>query len=188
MKSPARTRAIAVLVVPSVIILLLTIFCCLGYGLCRVLAIPVRLGLPPPLRFVGLLVLATGVGLQVWVVAHRGFLQVMVSTYETMIKFTRNAPEEPARREEPLVVTGPNRHVRHPMYSVVFVIVTGWWLLLDYTLLLFALGFLFLWFRFVVIPFEERELRALFGAEYEAYAKEAPRFFPAIWRRGRATK
>jgi protein-S-isoprenylcysteine O-methyltransferase Ste14 len=37
----------------------------------------------------------------------------------------------------------------------------GWWLLLDFTLLLFMAFLFFLWFHLVVIRFEEKELKAL---------------------------
>ena len=63
------------------------------------------------------------------------------------------------------------------------VIVVGWWLLLDRTLVLFMAFLFFLWFNFVVIRFEERELRALFGEQYEAYAKAVPRFIPSLRRK-----
>ena len=53
------------------------------------------------------------------------------------------------------------------------------------TFLLFMAIFFFLWFNLVVIRFEEQELRALFGEEYEAYASAVPRIVPswkARWR------
>ena len=71
------------------------------------------------------------------------------------------------------------------MYFAVVVLFLGWWLLLDYTLLLFMALLFLLWFTLVVIRFEEQELRALFGEEYEAYARAVPKFFPswkARWR------
>jgi protein-S-isoprenylcysteine O-methyltransferase Ste14 len=32
----------------------------------------------------------------------------------------------------------------------------------------------------VVVPFEEKELKALYGQEYEAYVKSVPRFIPSL--------
>ncbi len=43
-----------------------------------------------------------------------------------------------------------------------------------------ALG---LWFALVLAPFEERELRALFGASYVEYARRVRRFLPIPRRR-----
>jgi len=53
------------------------------------------------------------------------------------------------------------------------------WLILDHTFLLFMAFLLFLWFN-LVIYFEEKELKALYKGEYEAYASSVPRFFPSL--------
>ena len=71
------------------------------------------------------------------------------------------------------------------MYFAVVVLLLGWWLTLDFTFLLFMAFFFFLWFNLVVIRFEEKELRSLYGDEYEAYAQAVPRFFPSWKRRWR---
>jgi protein-S-isoprenylcysteine O-methyltransferase Ste14 len=68
------------------------------------------------------------------------------------------------------------------MYFAVVVMVLGWWLVLDYTFLLLLAGLLTLWFNLVVIRFEERELRAIFAQQYEAYAKSVPKFIPSLRR------
>ena len=69
------------------------------------------------------------------------------------------------------------------MYFAVVVLLLGWWLLVDYTFLLFMTFFFFLWFNLVVIRFEEQELKVLYPEEYAAYAKAVPRFFPCLRRR-----
>jgi protein-S-isoprenylcysteine O-methyltransferase Ste14 len=66
------------------------------------------------------------------------------------------------------------------LYFAVVIILLGWWLVLDYTFLLFMATFFFLWFNLVVIRFEERELKALYPEEYETYANTVPRFFPSL--------
>jgi protein-S-isoprenylcysteine O-methyltransferase Ste14 len=68
------------------------------------------------------------------------------------------------------------------VYFAVVVMVLGWWLLLDGTLVLLLAGLLALWFNLAVIPVEERELRAIFGQQYEAYSKAVPRFIPTLRR------
>ena len=68
------------------------------------------------------------------------------------------------------------------MYFAVVLLVLGWWLVLDYALVLFMALLFFLWFNLVVIPFEEKELRALYPEEYAAYLRVVPRFFPS-WKR-----
>lgn len=86
--------------------------------------------------------------------------------------------EERSGRTEPLIVKGPYRYVRHPLYSDVVLLLLGWWLLLDYSFLLISALLLLLWFGFVVTRFEERELRAIFGDDYEEYSRRVPRIVP----------
>jgi protein-S-isoprenylcysteine O-methyltransferase Ste14 len=48
----------------------------------------------------------------------------------------------------------------------------------DYSSLLVTTILFLLWFNFVVTPFEERELKAIFGQRYDEYAKQVPRIIP----------
>lgn len=74
-------------------------------------------------------------------------------------------------RKESLVIQGPYKYTRNPKYFGVILWWVGLWLALDYTPLLVSAVFIFLFFYFVVIPLEEKELRELFGEQYEEYAK-----------------
>jgi len=174
----------ALIAVPLLVAFLLTVFCGLGYLIGSAVGIPQRLGLPSALRLGGLFFLAAGFIILIWVFRYRNPIDILVSTYVTMVKTVYSArPHERVQRSEPLVVTGPHRYVRHPLYSAAILLVIGWWLFLDYSFLLFAAFFLLLWFNFVVAPFEEQELKTLFGVEYESYASETPRFLPSFRRR-----
>ena len=173
-------RQQAFVVVPLVILVLATAFGTLGYFLGNALGMPGRLDLPLPLRAVGVVVLWLGLQLLGWLCKYRSPIEILVSTYVTMRKAVgRAAPQEASARTETLVLQGPQRYVRHPMYLAVVVLFLGWWLVLDITFVLFMALLFFLWFNLVVIPFEEKELRALYPAEYAAYAHAVPRFFPA---------
>jgi len=44
--------------------------------------------------------------------------------------------------------------------------------------LLFSALLLLLWFNFVVAPYEEKELVALFGEQYRQYAERTPKIIP----------
>jgi protein-S-isoprenylcysteine O-methyltransferase Ste14 len=99
---------------------------------------------------------------------------------ETGVSERATTPGQPSARTEPLVLAGPQRHVRHPMYFAVVVIWLGWWLVLDYTLIMWMTLLFFLWFNLVVIRFEERELLALYPEQYTAYIRAVPKFFPSI--------
>jgi len=172
-----RTKAL--LLVPLVVVLVMAVFFALGYLLTIILAIPFSFGFMLPGRLLGLLVLVIGFVFIGWLFRYRRPSDVLISTYVTFSKLKRQALlEKPARRTEPLVVQGPYRYVRHPLYLGVVLLVLGWWLLLDYSFLLVSAVLLLLWFNFVVASFEEEELRAIFGEQYERYSKEVPRIIP----------
>jgi len=149
-----------------------------------IIGIPFSLGFALPIRLVGVLVLASGFLFFGWLFRYRKPVDILVSTYVTFSKVKGEVPlEELSGRIEPLVVQGPYRYLRHPLYFGVVLLVLGWWLLLDYSFLLFSAILLLLWFNFVVAYFEEKELRAIFGEQYEQYSKEVPRMIPFTKRR-----
>jgi protein-S-isoprenylcysteine O-methyltransferase Ste14 len=79
-----------------------------------------------------------------------------------------------------LLTGGVYAHVRHPRYLQMLVAVLGWALLANH-----AAGYLAVLLVVaalaVVIPLEEREPAARFGAEYESYRQRVPALFPQ-WR------
>src|SRR5216683_4870024 len=86
-----------------------------------------------------------------------------------------------------LVVTGLYRHVRNPMYVAVAAVIFGQAVLFgDWRL--FAYGALFcLVCHLFVVGYEEPTLKKSFGAEYEAFRINVPRWIPRLtaWRGGR---
>jgi protein-S-isoprenylcysteine O-methyltransferase Ste14 len=87
------------------------------------------------------------------------------------------APWDPTSR---LVVVGPYRHVRNPMISGVLAIVLGQAALLGSLPLLVWFAGVFL-VNAVYFPLlEEPGLRERFGAEYEAYTANVPRWLPRL--------
>jgi protein-S-isoprenylcysteine O-methyltransferase Ste14 len=171
----------ALVVVPLIIGVLAGVFGGIGYFTEIAFGIPGRLSMPPALRGVGGVVLALGFFFMGWLFKYRKPAEILASTYLTMRKSIRGArPEDASARTEPLILQGPQRYVRHPLYFAVVVLLLGWWLVLDCTLILFMAFFFFLWFNLVVIRFEEKELRALYGEEYETYARSVPKFIPSL--------
>jgi len=133
-------------------------------------AVRVGWGAPEPLAtlvvLLGLALLAAGLGLVVWTVG------LFVARGEGTL-----APWDPTRR---LVVGGPYRHVRHPMIGGVACVLAGEAVLLGSPPLA-------LWLALVVaanavyLPLvEERGLERRFGAEYDAYRANVPRFLPRV--------
>ncbi len=169
--------------VPLVIGVLIIIFGIFGYLIGIVIGLPTRLGLPLLIRVFGAVVLLVGFLLLVWVFRYRKPVDILVSTFLTMRKaITGTLTKDKSTRTELLVIKGPHRYVRHPLYFAVVVLVLGWWLVLDYTFVLLMAGLFILWFNLVVIRFEEQELRAIFGEQYESYSKSVPRFIPSFRR------
>ena len=86
-----------------------------------------------------------------------------------------------AQREGRLARGGPYARIRHPQYAGLVLVLIG--LLAQWptipTLLMFPV--LVFAYRRLAIG-EEREVRAAFGAEWDAYAARTPRFVPSLAR------
>jgi len=86
----------------------------------------------------------------------------------------------PVAPTEHLVVTGLYRHVRNPMYLAVGSLIVGQALILGRPgLLLYAALFAATVFAFVR-GYEEPALTEQFGAEYEAYRRAVPGWWPRL--------
>jgi len=86
----------------------------------------------------------------------------------------------PVAPTEHLVVTGLYRHVRNPMYLAVGSLIAGQALILGRPgLLLYAALFAATVFAFVR-GYEEPALTEQFGAEYEAYRRAVPGWWPRL--------
>lgn len=150
------------------------LFTILVPGLVAVL-IPHRL-LPPGARpqwsgfgLPGLLLLAAGACVYLWC-AFWAFAWVGHGT---------PAPMDPPRR---LVVHGLYRFVRNPMYLGVSGIIIGQAVLFRSIVLV---EYWLVWGLFVflfVLSYEEPTLRRKFGADYDAYCREVPRWLPRFPR------
>jgi len=87
------------------------------------------------------------------------------------------APIAPPRN---LVVSGLYRYVRNPIYVAVVTVILGQGLLFADTRLLGYGAALWLFFHIAVVAFEEPSLRENFGAEYESYCAQVPRWLPRL--------
>jgi protein-S-isoprenylcysteine O-methyltransferase Ste14 len=177
----------AIILVPFAVLIVLAVFFTFAYLMTTWFRIPGEFGFSPLVRFIGLLLLLSGLGFLGWLFKYRRPVDILISTYVTFLKAAKGEVhlDERSARTEPLVVKGPYRYVRHPLYSDVVLLILGWWLLLDYSFLLIAAFLLLLWFSLVVTRFEERELRAIFGDDYERYASRVPRIIPFTSELGR---
>jgi len=141
-------------------------------------SLDIRWSFPSPLNWLvvilGILLCLVGGGLLLWTI--RLFWERGKGTL---------TPFDPPQR---LVVVGPYRHVRNPMYRGVFLVLYGEAILLGSTALL-VYATLFSAVPFVYVPLvEERGLEQRFGADYRTYTTHVPRWIPRLkpWK-GRAT-
>lgn len=97
------------------------------------------------------------------------------------------APVFPTRH---LVVTGLYRYVRNPMYVAVVSAIIGQGLVLGNVALLEYGGLVWLLFHLFVLVYEEPILKASFGAEYELFCANVPRWIPRLtaWDGSRKTE
>jgi protein-S-isoprenylcysteine O-methyltransferase Ste14 len=91
------------------------------------------------------------------------------------------APIAPTKH---LVVTGLYRHVRNPIYVAVVAVIFGQAVLFgDWRLILYGTLF-WLAYHLFVVTYEEPTLERTFGAEYESFRANVPRWMPRLtpWR------
>ena len=113
---------------------------------------------------VALLLLGLGAGLYAWCVWD----------------FARHGRGTPAPIDAPrrLVVGGPYRVVRNPMYVAVLAVIAGQAALFRVPALLAYGAAVAGCFALFVLLYEEPSLRRTFGAEYEAYTARVGRWLP----------
>ncbi|MBR0870133.1 isoprenylcysteine carboxylmethyltransferase family protein [Bradyrhizobium tropiciagri] len=87
-----------------------------------------------------------------------------------------------------LVVTGLYRYVRNPIYVAVVAIILGQGILFGDGRLLIYGGLLWLAFHGFVVAYEEPVLAESFGAQYEDFRANVPRWIPRLtpWRAARS--
>jgi protein-S-isoprenylcysteine O-methyltransferase Ste14 len=87
------------------------------------------------------------------------------------------APVAPTKN---LVVTGLYRYVRNPIYVAVVAIIVGQALLFGVSGLVLLGAVFWLAFHLFVVAYEEPTLQGTFGAEYEVYRANVPRWVPRV--------
>jgi protein-S-isoprenylcysteine O-methyltransferase Ste14 len=91
--------------------------------------------------------------------------------------FGRGTPA-PVDAPKKLVVRGLYRYTRNPMYVGVLTVILGWALLFRAAGLGLYAAAVATCFHLFVVLYEERHLRAVFGAQYEAYCARVSRWLP----------
>ena len=153
----------------------------LGYFTTMILGLSFDPSFPFLVRLLGFFPIVIGVCFAGWTLRYRRPYDIMESSYITVVKaIKRIQVTENLGRSESLVIVGPYNYVRNPQYFGVVMVLFGLGLLLGFTFLFFGSLISFLWFRFVLIPFEEKELLSLFGDQYRTYMRQVPSIFPFV--------
>jgi protein-S-isoprenylcysteine O-methyltransferase Ste14 len=102
---------------------------------------------------------------------------------EFSLKRLIGLPElDPGRNPGGVVRSGIYSRVRHPRYLEFMLTFVGLALLTG-AVGIFLLAIVTILMYLIVVPLEERELRARYGGEHETYAQEVPRFLPRLRRK-----
>jgi protein-S-isoprenylcysteine O-methyltransferase Ste14 len=119
-----------------------------------------------PFRATGVLLIAAGIAI----------------VFESFARFALRGigTPAPAFPTQHLVVSGLYRYVRNPMYVGVLSINLGQGLLLGNTGVLIYAGFVWLAMHLFVFTYEEPTLRRTFGAEFELFCRNVPRWIPRL--------
>jgi protein-S-isoprenylcysteine O-methyltransferase Ste14 len=114
----------------------------------------------------GMVIGAAGAAVALW----------CIFTFATIGRGTP-APFDPPRR---LVIRGPYRFVRNPMYIGAGLALASAALFYESLPLLGYAGLFFLATHVFVVGYEEPTLRRTFGQEYEAYSRQVRRWWPRV--------
>jgi len=119
-----------------------------------------------PIRWLGVVLILLGI-------------PVLVDTFARFALQGGGTPA-PVAPPQHLVITGPNRYVRNPIYLALVAIVLGQGLLLGNASLLVYGVLLWVGFHIFVLAYEEPTLRETFGAEYDTYCANVSRWLPRL--------
>jgi protein-S-isoprenylcysteine O-methyltransferase Ste14 len=114
-------------------------------------------------QIVGIVIGVTGASVVLWCVFN--FVHIGKGT---------PAPFDPPRR---LVIRGPYRIVRNPMYMGAGLVLAGAVLFYESLPLLGYTGFFLLATHLLVVWYEEPALKQTFGRDYEAYCRQVGRWW-----------
>ena len=124
------------------------------------------LRIPGPYRAVGLIVMGLGLAIRIWAIA------VLGNAFRTTVEV------DPGQR---VVSTGPYEWVRHPSYTGLLLIMSGFGLAEGSWLALAACTVVPLPALLWRIQVEEAELNRVLGDAYRAYQTHTKRLIPGLW-------
>lgn len=134
MRDDKTFLAKAILVAGAAILLIVEGLFTLSSVITKLIGLPLNLNLQPVLKLVGSAILIAGLMLVLWLLKYRKPSTMIVSTYFTFVKmFTRSPISGVGDRTEPLILSGPQKYVRHPLYLGALATFLGWALITGST-------------------------------------------------------
>ena len=129
----------------------------------------------PLVRVLGAALALASIAVGTWAVAKMGWARLLFAG----ALFPPGAGAEENNVPQRLVLEGPYRYVRNPLYDTDFVLILGTALLTSNWFLI-SLAALYAAQLSLQLPLEERELRQRFGRPYRRYCEVVPRFIPRL--------
>jgi protein-S-isoprenylcysteine O-methyltransferase Ste14 len=93
-----------------------------------------------------------------------------------MFRFVGKGTPVPSEPPTQLMIKGPYKYTRNPMYLNHLLIFFGWFLVAGYISLLIYLVLVWLGLNLLVTKWEEPQLKKRFGLEYLEYLQTVPRW------------
>lgn len=126
-----------------------------------------------PLQLIGGLLVVVSVAVGAWACYKMGWARLLFAG----ALFPPGAGAEENHVPQRLVLEGPYRYVRNPLYDTDFALILGTGLLAR-SWFLVLLAVLYAAQLALQLPLEERELQVRFGRPYRRYCRLVPRFVP----------
>ena len=130
---------------------------------------------PLALQIVGAILMAVSVGIGVWAAGQMGWARLLFAG----ALFLPGPAAEANNVPQFLVVSGPYRYVRNPLYTTDMALIAGT-ALLTQNWGLVAVLLAYIAQLALQLPLEEQELRVRFGERYTGYCRAVPRFIPRL--------
>jgi len=98
------------------------------------------------------------------------------------VDIIRKGRGTPAHLDPPktLIVNGLYRHIRNPIYLGALLVLLGYILWFASAWIMLYTAFAFIGFHFLIVVIEEPILKNTFGAAYDEYRKNVPRWIPRL--------
>ncbi|MCK4287976.1 MAG: isoprenylcysteine carboxylmethyltransferase family protein [Bacteroidales bacterium] len=107
------------------------------------------------------------------------FLGILFLTCGILLLITASLHLRKAINTKDIVISGPFKYIRHPIYTSIYILSIGLGLIF-FTWLWFIVMIIFIPFWYLECREEEKEMIKLYGKKYIEYQKKTGMFFPRM--------